>query len=298
MGQAVLKAEGIVKRYGTNEVLHGVDLKIEPGHIYGLLGRNGAGKTTLLSILTAQNPADEGIVTYDDMPVWENPKALKGLCFSRELSPTMMSSSNNLRIKDYLLAASIYYENWDAEYAKKLCDSFGLEKKKKVGKLSKGMMSMVTIVIAMASRAPITILDEPVAGLDVVARESFYSLLLREYSETNRTFVISTHIIEEATKALEKVIIIDKGDIIADEDLDSLLAKFCVVSGKDDVVSEVCSGIEIVHTESFGRSKSVCVRKNAQDMAECAGDADVDISPVSLQQVFVYLSGGIEEVTL
>ena len=93
--------------------------------------------------------------------------------FSRELSPVMMFGENSYRVKDYLRAAAVYYPHWDKAYAEQLVARFGLDRKKKISKLSKGMMSMVTIVLALASRAPITILDEPVAGLDVVAREDF-----------------------------------------------------------------------------------------------------------------------------
>lgn len=78
-----LKCENIVKTYHKTEVLKNINLEIEKGKIYGLIGRNGAGKTTLLSILTAQNPVTSGTVTYDGMPVWENQKALEHLCFSR-----------------------------------------------------------------------------------------------------------------------------------------------------------------------------------------------------------------------
>ena len=72
MNTAVLSALGVYKSYGKKEVLHNLDLTIEPGKIYGLIGRNGAGKTTLLGILTAQNTLDQGEVTYDGQPVWEN----------------------------------------------------------------------------------------------------------------------------------------------------------------------------------------------------------------------------------
>ena len=193
--EKVLKAENIVKVYGKKEVLHSVSLEIQPGVIYGLIGRNGAGKTTLLSILTAQNTHDSGTVTYGGEPVWENERALADICFSRELSPMLMFGENTYKVKDYLRAASIYYPRWDKEYAKRLTERFGLDMKKRISKLSKGMMSMVTIIIAMASRAPITILDEPVAGLDVVAREDFYKILMEDYTETGRTFIIYTHII-------------------------------------------------------------------------------------------------------
>ena len=214
MTNGVLQATDVVKSYNKKEVLHSVSLTIEPGKIYGLIGRNGAGKTTLLSILTAQNTHDSGLVTYNGERVWENQKALDEICFSRELSPMLLFGQNTLKVKEYLRAAALYYPHWDKEYAARLIEMFGLDTKKKIYKLSKGMMSMVTIVLALASRAPITILDEPVAGLDVVAREQFYDVLLADYAETGRTFIISTHIIEEAADVLEEVIILHEGKIL------------------------------------------------------------------------------------
>ena len=81
---------------------------------------------------------------------------------------------------------------------------------KKINKLSKGMLSMVTITVALASKAEFTFMDEPVAGVDVVMREQFYRVLLEEFAESGRTFVISTHIIEEASDVFEEVIMLDK----------------------------------------------------------------------------------------
>ncbi|MEG2436103.1 MAG: AAA family ATPase, partial [Ruthenibacterium sp.] len=167
---------------------------------------------------------------------------------------------------------------------------FGLDPKKKVGKMSKGMLSMLTIVIALASRAPITMMDEPVAGLDVVAREQFYDFLLADYTETNRTFLISTHIIEEAATVFEEIIFVDHGDIIAQENTEQFLSKFHVISGKDDVVDAIVRGMEIVHSESFGRSKSVCVRADAAAVTAAIGEADVSVSGMSLQKAFIAMT--------
>ena len=129
----------------------GLDLDIQPGKIYGLIGRNGAGKTTLLSILTAQNTHDSGEVTYNGEPVWENPKALADLCFSRELQATLFYGQNNLKVRHYLQAGATFYPRWDEEYARRLLKEFGVEEKKRVSQLSKGQLSMVTILIALAS---------------------------------------------------------------------------------------------------------------------------------------------------
>ena len=162
----ILKAENVCKSYGKKQVLAGLDLELQPGKIYGLIGRNGAGKTTLLGILTAQNTMDSGSVTYGGQPVWENQAALEQICFSRELRPTLMSGQNNLKIKHYLQTAAIFCPNWDMDYAQRLLHEFELDPKKKIYQLSKGQMSMVTILIALASRAPVTILDEPAAGMN------------------------------------------------------------------------------------------------------------------------------------
>ncbi len=291
----VLEARGLTKIYGKNEVLCGVDITIEPNKIYGLIGRNGAGKTTLLSLLTAQNIPTAGTVTYSGEAVWENQRALNHICFSREIPTMILFGPNTLKAKEYLRAASIYYPNWDKEYAQRLIKTFAFDPKKKISKMSKGMLSMLTIIIALASRAPITMLDEPVAGLDVVAREDFYKLLLDDYTETGRTFIISTHIIEEAATVFEEIIFVDKGNIIAKDNTETFLSGFSVISGKDDVVDAVANNFSIVHSESLGRSKSVCVRAAKAEVAAAANGKDVDISGISLQKAFVYLTAGHKE---
>ena len=290
MNPDVLKAEGVCKSYGKKEVLHDLDLTIQPGKIYGLIGRNGAGKTTLLGILTAQNTLDSGTVTYSGQPVWENQAALDHICFSRELQPTLFTGPNNLKVKHYLKSAAIYYPNWDQEYADQLLAGFKLEPKKKICQLSKGQMSMVTILIALASRAPITILDEPAAGLDVVMRERFYQLLLEDYAQTNRTFIVSTHIIEEAASVFEQVIILDEGRILENSPTEDLIGQFHYISGREDIVDQVCRGLEVLSVQQMGRHKTAAVRGVGVKL-EAALSADVDVSPMNLQNVFVALCG-------
>lgn len=284
-----LIAKGIVKKYGKKEVLHGVDLKLESGKIYGLIGRNGAGKTTLLSILTSQNPATSGEVTFDGQPVWENPEVLRHLCFSRELSPLTGSNANSMKVKEYLRIASTFFPYWDKEMEQRLVEEFELDVKKKISKLSKGMLSMVTIIVALASKAEFTFLDEPVSGLDVVARERFYELLLEEFTETGRTFVVSTHIIEEAAEVLEEVIIVDHGKILLKENTQDLLDRSFHISGHEDEVDRAIEGMEVHHEEHLGRSKGVTVLlKPGQKIPE---GYDVSIQKLSLQKVFVALCG-------
>ena len=289
-----LVCENLTKKYGDKTVLDHVNLTLESGKIYGLIGRNGAGKTTLLSLMSNQNPITEGTAVIDGQRIWENPKALSRLCFSRELNLSAESALSAYTLKAYLRAAETYLPHWDKEMAQKLLDLFGLDKKKKLGKLSKGMLSMVTILVAMASKAEFTFLDEPVAGLDVVAREQFYQLLLEEYTETGRTFVLSTHIIEEAADVMEEVIILDKGKILMMENTQELVDRARYVTGLAEQVDGATAGLPCHHIEKIGRSKTVTVLlPEGEDLNP---GYDVTVQPVNLQKLFVALCG--EEVHL
>ena len=277
-------------------MLQNLDQTIQPVKIYGLIGRNGAGKTTLLGILTAQNTKDAGEVTYGGQPVWENQAVLSQICFSRELQATQFGGQNNLKVRDYLRSAAIFCPGWDQEYADRLLLEFQLEPKKKICQLSKGQMSMVTILVALASRAPLTILDEPAAGLDVVMRERFYQLLLDDFAQTGRTFLVSTHIIEEAASVFEQVIILDQGRILENAPTDELIDQFRYVSGREDEVDMACAGLEVLSVHQMGRHKTAAVRGGgAQLQGIQDSGADVDVAPMNLQNVFVALCGHGDE---
>ena len=173
MNTGTMRAQGVCKSFGKKAVLRELELTLEPGKIYGLLGRNGAGKTTLLSILTAQLAPERGSVTYGGEPVWENQAALDHLCFAREAPAAGQTS---LRLGHYLRSAAIFYPGWDEGYAHRLLEEFCLDPSRKLSQLSRGQLSMVSVLTALASRAGLTLLDEPTAGLDAVAFiHSFYS---------------------------------------------------------------------------------------------------------------------------
>lgn len=148
---------------------------------------------------------------------------------------------------------------------------------------------MVTIIVALASKADFTFLDEPVAGLDVVVREYFYRRLIQEYTETGRTFVVSTHIIEEAADVFEEVIIIKDGRVLLKENTAELVARTYHVSGLAETVDQATAGLEVHHVEQTGRSKgvTVCLR----DGEKIPDGYDIRVQPVNLQNVFLALCG-------
>lgn len=292
MNNKKLICSGITKKYGKKEVLHKVNLELEPGKIYGLIGRNGAGKTTLLSIMSAQNPTTQGQVLLGETPVWENQEALKHIYFSREINPNSTVYSG-LKVKEHLKIAAAYLPNWDQEMADRLVTLFHLDKKKRISKLSKGMASMLTIVTALASKADFTFLDEPVAGLDVVAREQFYRLLVEEFTESGRTFVVSTHIIEEASDVFEEVIFLHEGEILLKENTQELLEHCVYVSGKTEAVEEAVKGKEIHVRQVLGRSQGVMVRLKEEE--QILPDGQITIQHMNLQKIFVSLCSREDE---
>lgn len=283
--EMILECKNVCKNYGNKEVLKNLNLTIESGKIYGLIGRNGAGKTTLLSVITAQNKATSGEITLNNEPVWENKNALSQICFSRELVPNGQDGISGMKVKAYLEAASVYFPYWDKEMANKLIKEFEIDVKKSFMKLSKGMLSMVTIIVALASKAPITFLDEPVAGLDMFSRKKFYQFLIDEYSNSGRTFIVSTHIIEEAADVLEEVIILKDGDIFLKENTQDLVDRAYRVSGLESEVKKAVEGLTIYNTERTGRGVGVTVLlEKGQKIKD---SFDVTIQKLNLSEVFL-----------
>lgn len=289
-----LQADKLCKNYGKQPVLQDLDLTFEPGRIYGLIGRNGAGKTTLLGILSGQNFATGGQALYGGQPVWENSAVLGNLHFAREMSAA--SELAGLSVKNFLRAGRLFCPYWDQNYADELIKKFELPNKM-INRLSRGQMSMVSITAALASRAPVTLLDEPTAGLDVVARERFYRILLDEYQRTGRTFVISTHIIEEAASVFEKVVILDEGKVVADQNTEDLVEQFRYISGPaaelDAALAE--RGITPLQTQVLGGHKMVAVRGEEALFEELAARDGLTVEGMNLQNVFVALCGHGDE---
>lgn len=292
-----LELKELTKQYGNKTVLKHLNLELEEGKIYGLIGRNGAGKTTMLSIASAQNPASGGEVLLDGAGVWENQAALNEIFFSREFGTGIAAngSANAIKVKEHFKMAGLLLPYWDQEMADRLVQEFEIDTKKNIYKLSKGMQSMVTIITALASKAKYTFLDEPVAGLDIVARKRFYRLLLEEYSESGRTFVISTHIIEEAADLFEEVILLDKGEILLKENTEELLARSVYVSGRAEDVDNAIKGKKGYQPEILGRSKGVTLLLKPGETFDKEG-RDLDVRTLNLQDLFAALCGGEESV--
>ncbi|MGL3148895.1 ABC transporter ATP-binding protein [Microbacterium sp. A82] len=284
---AVIEVKNLTKHYKQTNALDNVSLSIEGGSIYGLLGRNGAGKTTLMSILTAQNFATSGDVKVFGEHPYENARVLSRVCFVRESQkyPDDATPGHAFR------AARLFFTNWDQGLADQLIRDFQLPMKQTIKKLSRGQLSAVGVIIGLASRAEITFFDEPYLGLDAVARQIFYDHLLEDYAEHPRTIILSSHLIDEVSNLIEKVIVIDSGTILLDEDTDTLRDRAVTVVGDAAKVDAWATGRDILHREALGRVASVTVLGHLSDAERAEVSASgLDLAPVSLQQLIVRLT--------
>ena len=283
----VIDVQHLTKQYKDKTALDDVSLTIEKDTIYGLLGRNGAGKTTLMSILTAQNFASSGeALVYGEHP-YENTKVLSRICFVRESQRYPDDATPTHAFK----AARLFFDNWDQAFAERLVADFQLPVRTRIKKLSRGQLSAVGVIIGLASRAEITFFDEPYLGLDAVARQTFYDRLLEDYTEHPRTIILSSHLIDEVANLIEKVIVIDAGRVLLDEDTDAVRGRASTVVGDAAKIEAWAAGREILHRESLGRVASVTVLGHLSDADRAAlSAADLDLAPVSLQQLIVRLT--------
>ena len=288
---AVIEVHNLSKRYKEKRALDNVSLAIEGGAIYGLLGRNGAGKTTLMSILTAQNFESSGTVKVFGEHPYENAHVLSRICFVRE----SQKYPDDAYPKHAFKAASLFFPNWSQELADDLIAEFQLPMKQTIKKLSRGQLSTVGVIIGLASRAEITFFDEPYLGLDAVARQIFYDRLIEDYAEHPRTVILSSHLIDEVSNLIEKVIVIDNGQILLNEDTDAVRDRAVTVVGDAAKVDAWVGTREVLHREALGRVASVTVlgAVSAEERAEMAA-AGLDLAPVSLQQLIVRLTQKVD----
>jgi ABC-2 type transport system ATP-binding protein len=159
------------------------------------------------------------------------------------------------------------------------------------------MESIVGNIIGLASRARLTIYDEPVLGLDVLMRERFYSVLLADYAENPRTIVISTHLIDEIAKVVERIYIIEAGTIMLHDDADNIRTHSHLLKGSSEAIGNFISGRRVIYQESYGNGTLAAVYDTIgeTDRAQ-ASKQGISIDGLPLQKFFAYLVEGGEHV--
>lgn len=283
----MLELKDLNKSYGSTNVLKDINLNLELGKIYGLLGRNGVGKTTLLNIITNQIRSNSGEVFLNGENIFENSNAIQNIAIVKESG----FGIDDIKVKKIFRAAKILYKNWDEEYKEFLTKEFNLNTKKNYKKLSRGNQTIVGLIIGLASRAPLTLFDEPSLGLDAANRYKFYELLLKDIENHPRTVIISTHLIDEVTNLFEEVIILKDEKIYLKEEVANLMEKAYFLSGRLENMELVTKEKNIIHREEFGTTTILGIFDNlSKEEKYILKENGVDISSIPLQKLFVLLT--------
>lgn len=204
----MIQLTNVSKQYGNVAVLKDVTLNIDAPGIYCLLGRNGAGKTTLLKSIAGYQNISAGKIEVDK-------KRITTATLDTEVSYIENFAKHfNLPVRKLLHIASQVNPNYDVAFACEMMERFELDGKKKFNHLSLGMKTMVSSIICLASNKRVILLDEPVLGFDAIMRVEFYQMLTESFEKHPRVIIVSTHIIEEIAKTIQKLIIIDNGCIL------------------------------------------------------------------------------------
>ena len=288
-----IEVNGLGVRFGDVAAVDDVSLSLRGGSIVGLLGRNGAGKSTLLATIAAFRRPTGGTVRIGGRDPHDDARIMAETCLVR----TNGDFDDGLKVKDALDVAASLRPRWDQAFAERLVDRFHLPTTSKAGNLSHGMRSALAVCVGLASRAPVTMFDEPHLGMDAPSRYAFYDELLADYLVHPRTIVLSTHLIDEVADLLEDVVILDRGRVLAHESADELRSRGSHVTGPAEAVEDLIDGLAVLSSRRLGGTRQVAlVGELDPGRLVTARAAGVDVAPLPLQDLFVHLTSGEEAV--
>ncbi len=220
--EILINARGLTKQYGKTCVLDNIDLQIAKGRIVGLIGPNGAGKTTALKALLGLTSCQGDISVLGMDPIKQRTQLLEQVCFIADTAilPPWLKVSQALEYVDNV------HPRFDINRAKEQLASTTIGLNQRVSQLSKGMVTQLHLALVMAIDAKILVLDEPTLGLDILYRKQFYSSLLNDYFNRDRTIIITTHQVEEIEALLTDLIFIHNGKLVLNSEMESLESHF------------------------------------------------------------------------
>ena len=209
----ILECRNLTKSYRGKRAVSNLNVRLEEGKIYGLLGENGSGKTTWMKMMAGLAKPSQGEIFYNGHPLNYMDK--------NEIAYMATESFyyDYMKVSDVERYYADFFQDFNPQKFKELIARFGLDGQMKARNLSSGMNAKLRIAATLARDAKLCILDEPLNGVDYKAREDIISIIVEEADE-NRTFVISTHLIEEVESFVEKAIFIKNGELIKLVDLE------------------------------------------------------------------------------
>lgn len=284
----MLELNNVTKTFGNFKALDGLTLQVPRGAIYGLVGPNGAGKSTAIRILTGVYRPDEGAVTMEQQPIYENPEIKQRMGYI----PDEIFFFPSATLEDMRHFYKGIYKKFDDALFERLYDVFQLPRKSPIRRFSKGMQKQAAFHLSLCARPDVLILDEPVDGLDPVMRRQVWSLILSDVTQYETTVLISSHNLRELEDICDHVGIMDHGKMLLERSLADMQGNIV----KLQLVGDVPAGLDILHESASGRLKTLIVHGTAEKVTGIVSQSNpvyFDILPLSLEEIFIYELGGV-----
>ncbi len=223
MIENIITVDDLTRTFGNKRALDGVSLSIPKGVVFGLVGENGAGKTTLLKhLLGLLKPTGGTVRVFGLDPVAEPADVLSRLGFLSEDRDLPLW----MRVGQLLNYMSAFYPKWDHDYAAELIQMFDLTTDQRLRTLSRGQLARVGLLIAIAHRPDLLLLDEPSSGLDPVVRRDILGAIIRTVADDGRTVLFSSHLLEEVQRVSDHVAMLHGGRLLLSEPMETVLQQY------------------------------------------------------------------------
>lgn len=289
----MIEVRNVMKEFDGFRALDDMSMTVQTGSVYGLVGPNGAGKSTIIRHLTGIYRQDAGEITIDGAPVFENPEVKSRIAYI----PDEIFYYSNASIREMMDFYRSIYPHFDAERFKKLADVFGLDPKRQMRRLSKGMQKQAAFWIAVSLRPEILILDEPVDGLDPVMRRQIWSIIMADVAESGTTVLVSSHNLRELEDVCDSVGIMNKGKIMIERSLNELQENIVKIQLALPDGESLPEGLDILHKSNTGRLQSLIMHGTQEELTEKLQSAHplfIDAVPLTLEEIFIYELGGAD----
>ena len=247
--EVVIKANNISKKYDESYALDSIDIEVSKGQIMGLIGPNGAGKSTFLQSVLGLLKTEGNLEVLGLDPRKDRHKLLKEVCSITDVAvlPKWMTVQQLLSYIDGV------HPGFDLDKCISILSRTNIKLHSKIKVLSRGMVVQLHLSLVMAIDAKILILDEPTLGLDLVYRKDFYSQLIEDYYEGNKTILISTHQVEEIEGVLSDAVFMNQGRIVMQDSIESINKKYLELRPDQNSISTAESLNPIHHRTELGR---------------------------------------------
>ncbi|MBR6789851.1 MAG: ABC transporter ATP-binding protein [Oscillospiraceae bacterium] len=286
----MILCQQLTKNFDETKALDGICVSIQKGSIYGLVGSNGAGKSTLMRIIAGILKQDDGSITVDGLPVWEDPDQ-KSRVFLVADEPYFVPQAT---LDSMAAFYRRFYPDFDRDLYERLCAAFALPRRKRIATFSKGMKRQAAFLLGMSVRPDYLMLDECFDGLDPVKRQVVRKVISDTVAEREMTVIISSHNLRELDEICDTVGILHKGTLLYSKDLDDLkgeVHKLQAVFMKPVTEDDLKNTLNIMAMEQRGKFWTLIVRGDMDSISETLAQfepAAVEAYPLTLEEVFLY----------